>query len=87
MKRIPIGNGLFVLVDKEDYEICARHRWHFHGGSAGRSIKRFGKYTVETMGRFLLGVNDDKLVRFANGNRLDCSRNNLVITNNRWGAI
>lgn len=53
MKQIPLSQGLFALVDDEDFEWLSRHKWHAHwdpkGGAfyAQRSIylgKHLGEY-------------------------------------------
>lgn len=81
VKEIPLQNGMVALVDDEDYERCMKHNWHI------RLNARATNYTVQnnnvgTLGRFVLGLdeNNDNKVTFKNLNRLDCQKENLILS-------
>lgn len=77
MREVPLSHGYVALVDDEDYERVAAHRWRAHINTRSRSI-----YAVRTergrtvwMHRFILGLGQDgPRVDHRNGNGLDNRR-------------
>lgn len=89
-RAIPLGrSGLFALVDEEDYERIAAHRWH---------AKTIGRYAIRwnvdrtqriRMHREVMEVGPGVLVDHANGDGLDNRRANLRIctpAQNTWNS-
>ena len=81
---IPIGRGLFALVDPEDRQRVTRHRWRAQrlGKTfyAYRCVREGGVPRHEFMHRFLLGLpKGEPGVDHANGNGLDNRRANLRV--------
>jgi hypothetical protein len=90
MREIPLSRGRYVaLVDDEDYERIAAHRWHMHSnGHPNRWTWVNGVKRRIAMQRELLG-NPMGIIDHANGNRLDNRRENLRIctaAQNAWNC-
>lgn len=80
MKQIPVGRGLFALVDDADYEGLARHKWYVDSrGYVARQLPGPSKHGGgrSWMHRELLPVPDDRMVDHRNRNKLDNQRHNL----------
>lgn len=80
MKKIPLTQGKFAIVDDEDYESLLQFKWHAH--KIGRRIYAEtavhgigGKWIGLYMHRFLLP--DSKEADHRNGDGLDNRRENL----------
>lgn len=60
MKRVPLTQGYFALVDDGDYARVARYNWCAQvtprAVYAHHGVKRNGKWTTEKMHAFILGV-------------------------------
>ena len=76
IKRIPLDNGLYALVDAADYEWLSRHKWHCNGsGYAARREK--GKLIL--MHREIMPPPRGLVVDHVNRNKLDNCRSNLRV--------
>ncbi len=93
--RIPIGGGLFALIDADDADRVASRTWRrrLHKHSPGRvyvqcSIRLNGRKYTESLHRFVMGcsVGDGKLVDHRNGDPLDNRKSNLRITDARGNS-
>jgi hypothetical protein len=81
MREISVSRGRFVaLVDDEDYERIAAHKWHIHAsGYAHRWSAGCGSQRIR-MHRAVLGITDSTtIIDHANGSGLDNRRCNLRI--------
>lgn len=85
MKQIPLSQGLFALVDDEDYESVSKFKWYAKIDGvrkyAARNIKlSTGKRTVLKMHRQILKIdNPSDCCDHINGNGLDNRRENLRV--------
>ena len=80
MKKIPLTQGKFAIVDDEDYEWLMQWKWSYHNGYARRQIWNGGKPIRIYMHRLIMGVTDPKLhVDHYDGNKLDNRKENLSI--------
>jgi hypothetical protein len=88
MKEIQLSQGKVALVDDEDFEAIAAHKWSAHRQRntfyAHRSVRRHGGgWTQETMHRVILArklgrpIADAMLTDHGNGDGLDNRRKNL----------
>ena len=81
MKKIPLTQGLFALVDDEDFEWLSQWKWWIQEAGqtfyAVRGIRKNGKLTVVLMHRLIIGARDEFLVDHKNGYGLDNRRFNL----------
>jgi hypothetical protein len=83
MKKIPLTQGKFALVDDEDYERVSKYKWYAanEGGSfyARRNVRntscKCGR-TSQSMHRFILGC-PDSWIDHKNHNTLDNRRRNI----------
>lgn len=75
--------GVPILVDDEDYESLAAHKWHITtSGYAMRHKEIGGKRQKIWMHRVITGLapDDDRIPDHRNGNKLDNRRLNLRIS-------
>ena len=81
MKRIPLTQGKFALVDEEDYEWLNQWKWHYNNGYATRNqwdpITK--KQIKILMHRLIMKSSEDMQVDHANHNTLDNRKSNLRI--------
>ena len=83
MKKIPLSQGKFALIDDEDYSEIAKYRWYFckKTGDARRHDKdcdwRLSRKVL--MHRQLTNAKPGLVVDHINGNRLDNRRSNLRV--------
>jgi|JI9StandDraft_2_1071091.scaffolds.fasta_scaffold146515_2 hypothetical protein len=83
MKKIPLTQGYFAIVDDSDFDMLNRVKWHANKGHntfyAQRSVlQENGKWKNVQMHRVILGVHDPKIqVDHINGDGLDNRRCNL----------
>ncbi|MGM0904246.1 MAG: HNH endonuclease [Bacillota bacterium] len=74
------GEGLYALVDEEEYEELSKYRWNANQcGYAIRSTRKNGVPSGVLMHRQILGVPAGLVTDHINGNRLDNRRINLRI--------
>lgn len=87
MKQIELSQGLYTLVDDEDYQDLIQYNWYAnYNGSANKWVATCKK--VGSMHRYLLGVTEsDILVRHKNRNGLDNTRENLEVVSRSVSAI
>lgn len=87
MKEIPLTQGLFAIVDDEDYGCVMQYNWYAHYNKntktfyAERTDTVSGKSRVVPMHRYLLGAHKSESVDHENHDTLDNRRENIRITN------
>jgi hypothetical protein len=85
MKKIPLTQGKFAIVDDEDYDYLMQWKWYADKGVstfyAKRNIRNEdGKRAGVKMHRVILGVTSQKtLVDHINHDGLDCRKSNMRI--------
>lgn len=87
MKQIELSQGLFTLVDEEDYIFLNQVKW---SASYHKRTKRWvaSNSKLTLLHRYLLGVTDPLvLIKHKNGNTLDNRRENLEIISKRESRI
>lgn len=87
--EIPLTKGKFSLIDKEDYPMVSRHKWHEHDGYATKCSTRDKKRFGIKLHRFIMRATDREFVDHINHNRLDNRKENLricTIQQNSWNA-
>lgn len=92
MKEIPLSRGQVAIVDDEDYEALAQHKWHAHRRSGGalyaaRTTSRSVKpRRLIYMHREVTGARKGQAVDHRNHNGLDNRRENLRVCDTRQNA-
>ncbi len=75
--KIPLQNGEFAIVDKEDYERCMEHTWTYN--QKPKNIETKVKKKTILLAHFLLGKPKENHVFInANLNKLDYRKENIV---------
>jgi len=88
MKQIPLTQGMFALVDDDDFEALSKWKWHANKSKgnyyACRNSPRVNKKrTSIKMHRQIMNVpNDGLFIDHINGNGLDNRRENLRLCTN-----
>lgn len=87
MKRIPLTQGKFAIVDDEDYErLVAMGKWQYVNGYASKSI--WPNKAIK-MHRLIANTPDGFETDHVNGNKLDNRRKNLracTVSQNQWNC-
>jgi len=88
MKQISLSRGLFALVDDEDHDWLAEHKWSVKPSPGGHrcpvaNIKVNGSWKMKTMQRLIMGEPPDCEVIFKNHDGLDCRRDNLKVVTHK----
>jgi hypothetical protein len=96
VRQIPLGGGLFALVDDEDFERLAAHRWNAKRGRKAREL--YPRRTVRLgvgrkapqasilLHREVMGDPPGMLVDHRDGNPLNCQKYNLRVCTRRQNA-
>lgn len=96
MMGIPLTQGKVAIVDDEDYEALAVHKWcaaGLHGKFRASRLVRVRPYQQVNvyMHREILGAAPGQKVRFIDGDGLNLRRRNLELQSNReqrsWQAL
>lgn len=88
-REIALTRGFVALVDDEDYERLAVHRWYAHVGEKGHvyAVRGGGAAPEVRMHREIVGAERGQLVDHRSGDTLDNRRENLRVCNraeNAW---
>lgn len=87
MKEIPLTRGLFAIVDDDIFDVASQYKWYANQIRTGefyaaRTSKSEGLVYLH---KFIMGK--DGIVDHINGNRLDCRRSNMRITDYRGNSF
>lgn len=77
MKKIPLTQGKFALVDDEDYAEISKFKWHSSHGYAQAGKKVSGKWVMIYLHRVVNMTPAGMYTDHINGNKLDNRRGNL----------
>ncbi len=83
VRRIPLTDGYYALVDEADYEALSRHNWRYYNGYAARQQ---GRKTIY-MHRQIMDPPDGMMVDHVNRNKLDNRRTNLRVCTRRENIL
>jgi hypothetical protein len=95
--RLPLGHGLFALVDADDFATVGVHRWHLKRKKsqpgkyyAQRTVRlgngRNAPKTAVQLHREIMAAGPGQVIDHRNGNGLDNRRENLRVTDVRGNA-
>lgn len=82
MKRIPLTQGKFAIIDDEDFERVSKYKWFYHLGYAKHGVYDYKKKNNIhlLLHRFILQVNDPLVsIDHKDRNGLDNRKQNLRI--------
>lgn len=87
IKIIPLAQGLFTIVDADDFDILSQYKWQLKKPTKGRTTyytfcvtpSKNGKRKSIFMHRLLMDAKSGQLVDHINGNGLDNRKSNLRI--------
>lgn len=77
MKRIKLTQNKWAIVDDEDFGRIIQYKWYFEHGYARRDENGKNIY----MHRFILGIDDRRVIDHKNRDGLDNRKENLRICN------
>jgi hypothetical protein len=77
MKRIPLTQGKFAMVDDADFEWLTQWKWHYHDGYAARGERVNGRMVTIFMHDQIMGRAQGMEVDHESGLKLHNSRRNL----------
>jgi hypothetical protein len=81
MRKIPLSQGLFALVDDEDFEYLNQWKWYAAKGEhttyAQRTDRSTGKKLTVRMAQAILKTKDKQLTDHKDGNGLNNQRYNI----------
>lgn len=91
MKKIPLTQGKYAIVDDDDYEWLSKYKWLYSHGYASRSrhtkmVRGVRNVWKEFMHRVILNTPEGYFTDHINGNKLDNRRLNLRICNKAQNA-
>lgn len=91
MKKIPLTQGKFALVDNEDYSTLSKFKWYAHKNgntyyALGTTPGRHNLRKKLHMHRVILNSNKGQIVDHINGNGLDNRRVNIRSTDARGNS-
>jgi hypothetical protein len=80
MKKIPLTQNKYAIVDDEDFEFLSQYRWHYthYGYAARRDYSKGGNGVIIYMHKLLL---KGKSIDHINNQKLDNRKINLRIAN------
>jgi hypothetical protein len=82
MKKIPLSQGKFAIVDDEDYKELNKYKWWVNKNNNVWYAKRTtwnGRRNLILMHRYILGVSKNLFCDHINGNGLDNRKENLRV--------
>lgn len=80
MKRIPLTQGKFALVDDKDYDWLMQWKWTYaNAGYAKRKYREGGKQHTVLMHRVITGAKRGQTVDHRDGDGLNNTRGNLRV--------
>lgn len=84
--KIPLQNGEYAIIDKEDYERCMEYLWF--AAKQGNSIKVLTNTSegVLYLSRFVSNAEKGKEIVHRNGNTLDHRKGNLMSVDRKYIA-
>lgn len=87
VKKLPLQNGFYALVDDEDFEYCAPHEWKCavnKNDSVRVESKIKGRYI--NLAYFLLGFKREEgyVIKHLNGDYYDFTKKNLKKVDKSW---
>lgn len=88
IRKIPLTQGKFAIVDADDFEEVSKHKWRLHNkGYAYFGTRENRKCRAVLMHRLINNTPDNMQTDHINGNKLDNRKSNLrscsVTENNR----
>lgn len=80
MRKIPLSQGMWAVVDDEDYDALAAHKWYFKSGYAMRAVRVVEpgrRQKIVRMHREVLSAKEGLQVDHINHDTLDNRKENL----------
>ena len=78
MRKIPLTQGKFAIVDDKDFDELSKHKWYFDKYAIRTDYKNNRIYMMH---RVIINTPKGMDTDHVNGNKLDNRRNNLRVSN------
>jgi len=82
MKKIPLTQGFFALVDDEDFEMLSQFKWRVQLTHGKFHAMGFIKGKMNYMHRLIFDVNQGEFIDHIDGDGLNNTRQNLRLATN-----
>ena len=80
MKKIPLSNGMFAVVDDADYDFLNQWKWYYHRcGYARRNGRKNDAHKEKYMHRLIMKTPDGYDTDHINDDKLNNQRDNLRV--------
>jgi hypothetical protein len=87
MKKIPLTQGKFAVVDEDDYERISKNRWHYTSKGYARRNNNATKQAI-MMHREVMKIRRGRMqVDHINGDKLDNRKANLRLCTNQQNSF
>lgn len=84
IKKIPLTQGKYAIINEEDFDLVSKYKWHFFARKyAGRDYIENGKKKKMSMHRLITNFPIGCEIDHINGNGLDNRRSNLRISTHK----
>ena len=77
MASIPLNHGKYALIDDEDYDLIAAHKWWYNTNGYAYTTKRVDGKNKNTMMHHFIMPREGLTIDHISGNTLDNRRSNL----------
>ncbi len=52
MKKIPLSQGKFALIDDEDFELASKYKWHYRKSGRTNGKNGYAEHTIGVKGTY-----------------------------------
>lgn len=88
MKKIPLSQGKFALVDDEDFEFLNQFKWHLNNSGYAKTNSSINKKPIHfLMHRLVFWALNGEILDHKNRDKLDNRKENLRVVSHKQNQI